>query len=111
MSYPEETPHHSEAEVKSTSASHPHQRPTAPGAPVPPTSVTLSIFDTSLSSSTRAKAFVSALAINLLLPFINGVMLGFGEIFAKNVVLGWLGWKSNVPGSTAASLGLRKTRK
>ncbi|KAF9069218.1 hypothetical protein BDP27DRAFT_1447813 [Rhodocollybia butyracea] len=79
--------------------------------PPPPTSVTLSVFDSSLSTSTRVKAFASALAINLLLPFVNGVMLGFGEIFAKNIVLGWLGWKPDVPGSTAASLGVRKTRK
>ena len=32
-------------------------------------------------------------------------MLGFGEIFAKNVVLGWLGWKSQGPGSVAAMAG------
>lgn len=50
-------------------------------------------------------ALFSSLAINLLLPFVNGVMLGFGEIFAKNVVVGWLGWK--VPGSTAANVGVR----
>lgn len=31
-------------------------------------------------------------------------MLGFGEIFAKNVVLGWFGWK--MPGSVAATAGV-----
>ena len=41
----------------------------------------------------------------MLLPFINGVMLGFGEIFAKEVVIGWFGWKT--PGSTAANVGVR----
>lgn len=29
---------------------------------------------------------VAVLGINLVLPFINGVMLGFGEIFAREVV-------------------------
>ena len=36
---------------------------------------------------------LSSLAINLALPFVNGVMLGFGEIFAKNILLDRLGWK------------------
>ncbi|KAF5377316.1 hypothetical protein D9757_008047 [Collybiopsis confluens] len=96
MSFPEDT--------------HDDPKPGSSSLPAP-TSATLSVFDSSLSTSTRVKAFASALAINLLLPFVNGVMLGFGEIFAKNVVLGWLGWKAGAPGSTAASLGLRKTRR
>ena len=40
--------------------------------------------------------------MNLLLPFVNGVMLGFGEIFARRVVTGWVGWK--VP---AVNVGVR----
>ena len=34
-------------------------------------------------------------AINLLLPFVNGLMLGFGELFAHEVAfrLGWSGTK------------------
>jgi Outer membrane protein TOM13 len=32
-------------------------------------------------------------AINLILPFINGVMLGFGEIFAHELAFQW-GWRS-----------------
>ena len=52
-------------------------------------------------------------AINLILPFINGVMLGFGEIFAHEVAFrwGWRGakvypifsmnwWWKGIPGST-----------
>ncbi|KIY72400.1 hypothetical protein CYLTODRAFT_417988 [Cylindrobasidium torrendii FP15055 ss-10] len=70
-----------------------------------PTSVTLAAFDSSLSTRTRVKALLSSLAINLLLPFVNGVMLGFGEIFAKNVVLAW--WR---PGSSVAQTGIRKRR-
>ncbi len=73
MSFPE----HSES---------PPSKPQA-GPPQAPVSVTLAIFDSSLSRRTRLTAIFSSLAINLFLPFVNGVMLGFGEIFAKNVVL------------------------
>ncbi|KAH9945274.1 uncharacterized protein BXZ73DRAFT_73435 [Epithele typhae] len=66
---------------------------------------TVSVFDSSLSPKTRALALVSSLAINLLLPFVNGVMLGFGEIFARNVVVQWLGWKIPGTASTAGSRG------
>jgi hypothetical protein len=38
----------------------------------------------------------SSLSINMFLPFVNGVMLGFGEIFAKTVIVGWLGWGPTV---------------
>jgi hypothetical protein len=72
-----------------------------------PTSATLAIFDDSLSTRTRLIAFVSSLAVNLLLPFVNGVMLGFGEIVAKDVIMGWLGWKASGPGSSVTNVGLR----
>ena len=58
------------------------------------------MFDSSLSPKTRTLALLSSVAINVLLPFVNGVMLGFGEIFAKNLV-SWLGWK--VPGTASAA--------
>lgn len=51
-------------------------------------------------------ALFSSLAINLALPFVNGVMLGFGEIFAKNVIMGWLGWNAGAPGSVATNAGI-----
>jgi hypothetical protein len=35
-------------------------------------------------------------------------MLGFGEIFAKNIIVGWLGWK--VPGSGVANVGVKSTQ-
>ncbi|KAF9048704.1 hypothetical protein BJ165DRAFT_1461872 [Panaeolus papilionaceus] len=76
----------------------------------PPPSATLAIFDSSLSTKTRTVAFFSALAVNLLLPFVNGVMLGFGEIFAKNVVMTWFGW-SSAPRPTVSNVGLRTARK
>ncbi len=49
-----------------------------------------------------SRRYFSSLAINFLLPFVNGVMLGFGEIFAKNIVLEW--WR---PGSSATMTGVR----
>jgi len=82
-----------------------------PPPPAPLESATLAIFDPSLSTRTRLTALFSSLAINLLLPFVNGVMLGFGEIFAKNIVLEYFGWRPLAPrpGSVAASTGLGAT--
>jgi len=82
----------------------PHERRVTP-QPVP-VSLTSAIFDSSLSRHTRLTAFFSSLAVNLLLPFVNGVMLGFGEIFAKNIVMDWLGWNLK-PGSVATTVGIR----
>ena len=65
-----------------------------------PDTATLAVFDPQLSTKTRIKALASSLAINLLLPFINGVMLGFGEIAAKSL-FAWNGW-----GNVTSSLGL-----
>ncbi|QRW04296.1 hypothetical protein RhiLY_03295 [Ceratobasidium sp. AG-Ba] len=72
-------------------------------APATPPSLTLTVFDSNASTRTRVVALVSSLAINMLLPFINGVMLGFGEIFARNVVGPWFGW----PKPVASSVGVR----
>ena len=77
-----------------------HHGPGDERAP-PPRTATVSVFDSSLSTKTRALALLSSVAINVLLPFVNGVMLGFGEIFAKNVVVRLLGWK--VPGTASAA--------
>ncbi|KAJ7158823.1 hypothetical protein C8R46DRAFT_1110439 [Mycena filopes] len=80
--------------------------PSPPPPPAPVESATLAIFDPSLSPRTRVTALFSSLAINFLLPFVNGVMLGFGEIFAKNIVLEYFGWRPIGPGTTAASRGI-----
>ncbi|BGP38782.1 hypothetical protein JCM10450v2_002736 [Rhodotorula kratochvilovae] len=50
-------------------------------------------------------AVLASLAINVGLPFVNGVMLGFGELFARNVVGVRLGWPlaSSSSSSGAAS--------
>lgn len=39
----------------------------------------------------------AALAVNIGLPFINGVMLGFGEIFARAFLAPWIGLASPLP--------------
>lgn len=39
-------------------------------------------------------ALTSKIAVNLFVPFINGLMLGFGEIFAHELGLTW-GWRSS----------------
>ncbi|KAL0567394.1 hypothetical protein V5O48_014598 [Marasmius crinis-equi] len=89
-----------------------HHKASSSQAPRPPLTATAAVFDTSLTTGTRVKALCASLAINLLLPFVNGVMLGFGEIFAKNVVLRWLGWNTyGPPGSVASSLGLGSNRR
>ncbi|GLB40183.1 putative outer membrane protein TOM13 [Lyophyllum shimeji] len=93
MSYPERT------ETPS-----PSRQPATP--PPGPQSATLAVFDSTLSTRTRVLALFSSLAINLLLPFVNGVMLGFGEIFAKNVVMNWFGWKPARPGHVASAAGV-----
>ncbi|GJE96573.1 hypothetical protein PsYK624_127710 [Phanerochaete sordida] len=74
---------------------HHHHEPTRHTA-------TAAIFDSKLSTKTRALALLSSIGINLLLPFVNGVMLGFGEIFAKELLFGWFGWKLPV-----TSVGVR----
>ena len=95
MSYPERS------ETPSPSQNHP-----APSQLALPPTATLAIFDSTLSTRTRVKALFSSVAINMLLPFVNGVMLGFGEIFAKNVIMGWMGWKASGPGSITATTGI-----
>ncbi len=82
--------------------SHPHHH----GEPAKqgPSGPTFAVFDPTLSRKTRVLALFSSLAINIMLPFVNGVMLGFGEIFAKNVVIGWFGWKA--PGTVASNVGV-----
>ncbi|KAL4064503.1 hypothetical protein V8B97DRAFT_2038528 [Scleroderma yunnanense] len=77
------------------------KNPQAPPSTIP------SITNSAISRRTRLSLVLSSLAINLLLPFVNGVMLGFGEIFAKNVLVGWFGWKLR-SGNTAANVGLRR---
>ncbi|GJN87565.1 hypothetical protein Rhopal_000519-T1 [Rhodotorula paludigena] len=42
--------------------------------------------------SRKIWAVIASLAINVGLPFVNGVMLGFGELFARNVIGVRLGW-------------------
>lgn len=66
--------------------------PSSASPSVPQPSLTLSIF-TRPGSLTLSRV-VAALGINLVLPFINGVFLGLGEIFAREAVrVGRIWWK------------------
>lgn len=52
-----------------------------------------------LYQSPTAWSLIRGAAINLFLPFINGMMLGFGELFAHEAAfrLGWGGTKVGYP--------------
>lgn len=68
------------ARASSSSSGHPQQPP----------SLTLSLFS---GSGHRSLSRIAAVVgINIVLPFINGVMLGFGEIFAREVIAWTRGW-------------------
>lgn len=74
----------------------------------PPLALTPMVFAGDLPVRTRLWALAASLAINLLLPFVNGVMLGFGEIVAKEVLSGWSGWRR--AGSMVTNIGLGSAR-
>jgi len=59
----------------------------------PSGSLTVAAFSPSsgMPVARRAALIASALAINLGLPFVNGVMLGFGEIVARTFLAPWIG--------------------
>jgi hypothetical protein len=99
-----------------TSLDHSHKAGAPLGNALPPPtkaplSATQAIFDPTLPTGARISAFFSSLAINMLLPFVNGVMLGFGEIFAKNVVFGWFGWNRGGTVASNVGVGVRRDRK
>ncbi|EJD37730.1 hypothetical protein AURDEDRAFT_116703 [Auricularia subglabra TFB-10046 SS5] len=74
-----------------------------PPAPAPARSITLVLFDPETSTRTRLLALAATLGINFFLPFVNGVMLGFGEITAKALV----NWWRPGPKLSPTQLGLR----
>lgn len=51
------------------------------------------IANTQLTKATKFSitTFLASMSINLILPFINGLMLGFGELVAHEIGLKW-GW-------------------
>lgn len=77
-------------------------------ASTPQPSLTLSIF-TKPGSLTLSRV-IAALGINLVLPFINGVFLGLGEIFAREAVrVGRLWWRGDREWATRKTTGGRGT--
>ena len=100
MSFPEPSRPHS--------PEHTHApRTTAAPLPLAAASASLAVFDDTLPNRTRVWALITSLSVNMILPFVNGVMLGFGEIFAKTVVVGWFGWGPAV--ATNVGLGAPST--
>ena len=67
-----------------------------PSAPPPTGSLTRSIFAPGISPLRRATLLLASLAINIGLPFVNGVALGFGEIFARTFVAPRLGFSLGI---------------
>ena len=67
-------------------------------SPSPPSSSSSPII---LYSPPTIWSLLRGAAINVLLPFINGLMLGFGELFAHEAAfrLGWSGTKVSFPRS------------
>ncbi|GAA5961065.1 hypothetical protein JCM3765_006524 [Sporobolomyces pararoseus] len=53
--------------------------------------------------SRKLWAIIASVAINVGLPFVNGVMLGFGELFARNVLGVRFGWPLHNNTSTTGS--------
>ena len=105
--------HHATPTHRDTGArnrAHDHQGTDQPQRP--PASA--AIFDSSLSTKTRTIALLGSLTINLFLPFVNGVMMGFGEIFAENILWKWFGWtkgrnsRIGRGASGVADIGLRR---
>lgn len=91
-----------------SSSSPPPPPPPAEDA-VPNLTMTLYTVWNSTSWAQRIPAIVASVAINFGLPFINGVMLGFGELFAKNVIATRLGWSSPAASPSASTDGRANT--
>lgn len=78
------------AESSKSTPTQPAGSSSSQGHPQQPPSLTLSLFS---GSGHRSLARIAAVVgINLVLPFINGVMLGFGEIFAREVISWTRNW-------------------
>jgi hypothetical protein len=60
--------------------------------------LTPAAFAPGLTLRRRAALLISTIAINIGLPFINGAMLGFGEIFARAVLAPWVGFAAHAVG-------------
>lgn len=61
----------------------------------PPTgSLSFSIFSSGVSWTRRLSLFASSITVNAALPFVNGVMLGTGEIVARALIVPviFIGW-------------------
>ncbi|SZF00016.1 unnamed protein product [Blumeria hordei] len=71
-------------------------------------STPLNYSSTNICNKPTIWSLLRGAAINLLLPFVNGLMLGFGELFAHEAAfrLGWGGTKVFPAGRSRRLIGL-----
>ncbi|KAI5478036.1 mitochondrial outer membrane protein, MIM1/TOM13 [Pseudohyphozyma bogoriensis] len=80
-----------------------------PSSPTPDgTSLTTTLYHYLVTTNYRTfvPAFLFSTFINIGLPFINGAMLGFGELWARDYVGVYFGWTHRSPPASSA-LGTR----
>ncbi|GAA6019394.1 hypothetical protein JCM11491_004813 [Sporobolomyces phaffii] len=92
---------------RSSSPPPPERRPSESHAADSAPSLTLAISSAWHTApwSRKIWAIIASVAINVGLPFVNGVMLGFGELFARNVLGVRFGWPLHNNTSTTANTG------
>lgn len=84
----------------------------------PSGSLTIALFTPGLTWRRRSYLLLASMVINIGLPFINGIALGFGEILARGLIAPWIGLAPaalniNAPAaqrpgvSTTSGVGLR----
>lgn len=84
----------------------------------PSGSLTIALFTPGLTWRRRTYLLLTSMVINIGLPFINGIALGFGEILARGLIAPWIGLAPaalniNAPAaqrtgvSTTSGVGLR----
>lgn len=84
----------------------------------PSGSLTIALFSPGLTWRRRSYLLLASMVINIGLPFINGIALGFGEILARGLIAPWIGLAPaalniNAPAaqrpgvSTTSGVGLR----
>ncbi|PWN36270.1 uncharacterized protein FA14DRAFT_161056 [Meira miltonrushii] len=84
----------------------------------PSGSLTIALFTPGLTWRRRSYLLLASMVVNIGLPFINGIALGFGEILARGLIAPWIGLAPaalniNAPAaqrpgvSTTSGVGLR----
>ncbi|MCJ1313183.1 hypothetical protein MMC25_006860 [Agyrium rufum] len=101
---PERRPNLAESSFTVPSDSENYSSNNELSSPSPPSSSTSPII---LYQPPTIWGLIRGAAINLLLPFVNGLMMGFGELFAHEAAfrLGWSNTKVFPSGRSSRSIG------